>query len=285
MEEYMYFYDRPDCIKLSSYTDAYGTPSGIFLFRNILPEDLMLDLEKELDGQDYRDSFKYEGTLISWYANKMAPRPKRLLEFWEFLSELLYPHYVIHPSQSILNIRPGDGGMFTHSDSPGKGACHLLSQDDKYATCCVIDYGLVAYFGHFTGGEIFYPDINPDGTVKTDDNRQAGQYEYLPQRGDIIIHSAFDPYSHGVKEVESGVRYAFSNFCLKTEDNPGTFYNYKTPEYYEQIGNGTEDELNKWMQPLKENPQFSKDRIAIMQASGLEGKELASTFMSEFKEH
>ena len=88
----MYFYDRPDCIKLSSYTDAYGTPSGIFLFKNIIPEDLMLDLEKELDGQDYRDSFKYEGTLISWYANKMAPRPKRLLEFWEFVSELLYPH-------------------------------------------------------------------------------------------------------------------------------------------------------------------------------------------------
>jgi hypothetical protein len=285
MEEYMYFYDRPDCIKLSSYTDAYGTPSGIFLFKNIIPEDLMLDLEKELDGQDYRDSFKYEGTLISWYANKMAPRPKRLLEFWEFVSELLYPHYVIHPSQSILNVRPGDGGMFTHSDSPGKGACHLLSQDDKYATCCVIDYGVVAYFGHFTGGEIFYPDINPDGTIKTDDNRQRGQYEYLPERGDIIIHSAFDPYSHGVKEVESGVRYAFSNFSLKAEDNPGTFYNYKTPEYYEQIGNGTEDELNKWMQPLRENPQFSKDRIIEMQQSGLEGKELAATFMSEFKEH
>jgi hypothetical protein len=281
----MYFYDRPDCIKLSSYIDAYGTPSGIFLFKNFIPEDLMLDMQKEIEQEDYRDSFKYEGTLISWYTNKMTPRPKRLLEFWELISELLYPHYVIHPSQSILNVRPGDGGMFTHSDSPGKNQCHRLSQDDKYATCCLIDYGVVAYFGNFIGGKIFYPDINTDGTVKTDDNRYPGQFEYQPERGDLIIHSAFDPYSHGVQEVESGVRYAFSNFSLKAIDNPGTFYNYKTEEYYKQIGNRTEEEINAWMQPLKENPMFTKERIKEMQASGLEGVKLAETFMTEFKEH
>lgn len=285
MGEKMYFYDRPDCIKLSSYVDAYGTPSGIFLFKNFIPEDLMLDLEKELLEKDDRDKNKYDKSLISWYVDKVSPRPTRLLEFWELVSEILYPHYVIHPSQSILNVRPGDGGMFCHSDSPGKGQCHRLSQDDKYATCCLIDYGLVAYFGHFTGGAIYYPDVNVDGTLKEEGNRFEGCFEYQPERGDLIIHSAFDPYSHGVREVESGIRFAFSNFSLKAEDNPGTFYNYKTEEYYKQIGNRTEEEIDIWIKPLKVNPMFTPERIQEMQKSGLEGVDLAEKFMSEFKEH
>lgn len=279
----MNFFDRPDCITLSSYTDAYGTPSGIFLFKNIIPEDLMQDMEREMDAKG-RDEESYGSTLISWYTNKISARPTRLLEFWEFISEILYPTWVIHPSQAILNVRPGDGGMFTHSDSPGKGMCHLLSQDDKYGTCCELDYGLVAYFGHFTGGAIFYPDINHDGTLKNETNREEPCFEYTPQRGDIVIHSAFDPYSHGVREVESGVRYAFSNFVLKAIDNPGTFYNYKTPEYIKQIGNRTEEEVDEWIKPLKVNPQFTEERIKIMQESGLEGPELAQKFNSEFKD-
>ena len=39
----MYFYERPDCITLSSNVDPYGLPSGIFLFKNFIPEELMLD--------------------------------------------------------------------------------------------------------------------------------------------------------------------------------------------------------------------------------------------------
>ena len=32
----MLFYDRPDCINISPYVDAYGTKSGIFVFKNFL---------------------------------------------------------------------------------------------------------------------------------------------------------------------------------------------------------------------------------------------------------
>jgi len=277
----MYFYDRPECIRLSDYTDAYGTPSGIFLFKKFIPEELMLDMEKELE-QKKNEDFKYKGTLISWYTDKVSPRPTRLHELWEMISELLYPQYVIHPSQSVLTIRPGDGGMFCHSDSPGKGQCHLLSQDDKYDTCCVIDYGLVAYFGNFEGGSIYYPSIGKDAKPK-ESNFNDECFEYTPKRGDLIIHSAFDPYGHGVREVESGIRYAFSNFVLKAEDNPGTFYNYKTEEYYKQIGNKTPEEQDKWMIPLKSNPMFTKERIKMMQESGLEGQELAKAFNANFK--
>jgi hypothetical protein len=279
----MYFYERPDCITLSSNVDPYGLPSGIFLFKNFIPEELMLDLEKEIESQEYRDTLRYSSTLISWYANKMTPRPKRLLDFWELISELLYPTWVIHPSQSILNVRPGDGGMFCHSDSPGKGECHRLSQGDKFDTCCVLDYGLVAYFGNFTGGAVYYPMINPDSTPITNGIYGGECFEYQPERGDLIIHSAFDPYAHGVREVESGVRYAFSNFVLKAEDNPGTFYNYKTKEYYDQIGDRSEERIDNWMMPLIENPAFTDERIKIMQASGLEGVDLSNKFEDQLR--
>jgi hypothetical protein len=75
---------------------------------------------------------------------------------------------------------------------------------------------------------------------------------------------------------------------LKAEDNPGTFYNYKTPEYYEQIKDAEldfEKFSHKWMQPLKQNPQFTKEKIKQYQDSGLEGPALSDKFMAEFKEH
>jgi hypothetical protein len=61
-------------------------------------------------------------------------------------------------------------------------------------------------------------------------------------------------------ETLSGTRYAFSTFALLAEDNPGTFYNYKTPEWEEQIGrheNPTERQLNDWNSPFRVNPQFA----------------------------
>jgi hypothetical protein len=72
-----------------------------------------------------------------------------LIEVWEKVSELIGPDWVIHPSASILTSKPGDKGMFVHSDSPGKGQCHLLSQTYTYKTCCELDYGIVILFWKF----------------------------------------------------------------------------------------------------------------------------------------
>ncbi len=271
------FYDRPDCIVLSSHVDEYGTNSGIFLFKNILPADIIADIEKELAEHD-KSEFKYEDTLVPWYANKLAPVPTRLHELWEFISEILGPEYVIHPSQNLLAVRPGDNGMFVHSDSPGKGCDHMLSQDDVWTTCCSIDFGLVGYLGDFTGGALFYPNINADGTVMQGD-RVPEVFEYYPQKGDVVLHSAFEPYSHGVREVESGVRYAFSNFVLKAEDNPETFYNYGSPEYIAQIGDKGPERIREWMLPLKGNPRFTPEKLKEMKDSGLVGEELSKAFL------
>ena len=282
----MKFYDRPDCLNLSPYTDPYGTKSGIFVFKNFINDELIESIENFLNSEEEKEILKSPSNLISWYEDKTTALPLRLIEVWEAISELLSPDWVIHPSAAILKTTPKDKGMFVHSDSPGKKQCHLLSQNDTYSTCCELDYGVVAYFGDFEGGEIFYPDLNPDGTIKDAwsliNNPEC--FEYKPEKGDLVIHCAFDPYSHGVRDVKSGTRYAYSNFSLKAIDNPGTFYNYGTEEYLKQIGNKDIESVLNWLPPLKDNPQFSPEVVKVMQESGLEGEKLAETFFKDLIE-
>lgn len=281
------FYDRKDCIKASFFPDNYGTPSGVFIFKGFYNDEECKIVENAL--KDYKYDQKYEETLISWYADKLSPPIEGLHKLWTKASEMLYPEYVIHPQNNVLVISEHmNQGMFTHSDSPGKGECHRLSQVDVWKTCCELDYGLVAYFGNFEGGEIFYTNIDKDGNK----NEAVGEENRLtikPERGDLIVHGAFDPHTHGVEKVTSGVRYAFSNFVLKAEDNPGTFHNYKSPEYNAQIKEAYDGDFEHfqrvWMLPLKQNPQFTPELIKKYQASGLEGPELSSKFMGTFKEH
>ena len=281
------FYDREDCIKASFFPDDYGTQSGVFMFKGFFTDEECKTVEDEL--KDYDMSSKYRDTLISWYANKVSPPLASIHPLWEKASELLYPEYVMHPQGNVLIITPEmNEGMFTHSDSPGKGECHRLSQVDVWKTCCDLDFGLVGYFGDFDGGEIFYVNIDKDGN-RTDGIGEENCLTIKPERGDLVIHGAFAPHAHGVRPVSSGRRYAFSNFVLKAEDNPGSFYNYKTPEYYEQIKDKDTLTLEQftgiWMKPLKENPQFTRENINKFQASGLEGTELSDAYMGEFKEH
>lgn len=269
------FYNRPDCTTLSFFEDDYGTPSGVFVFKNFFSNEECKIVEDFLDNQP---SGEHPDTLINWYAKRVTKPIPGILKIWEKISDIIYPEFVIHPAITALAIKaPDDEGMFAHSDSPGKNMCHRLSQVDIWKTCCELDYGMIAYFGNFEGGEIYYSKINKDGTKKTDDNFEDC-LTYKPSRGDVVIHGAFDTHTHGVKPVTNGTRYAFSNFVLRPEVNPGTFYNYKTPEYYEQVGDGSMQYLRNWAEPLFENPQFSKDRIEMMQKSGLEGSELAAAF-------
>lgn len=236
------FYERPDCIKLAE---------KVFVFKNALPKELVEHLNKSYMEVD-RSKFSYEDSTIDWYADKVVSEipTNRIHETWELISEIIYPEYVMHPSVNVLAVKPGDGGMFVHADSPGKGCEDMLTQLDEFSTCCIIDYGLVMYWGEWTGGAIFYPQLNPDGSIKGEGNIQEGCLEYTPEIGDIVIHSAHSPYEHGVREVESGIRFAYSNFVLKRDENPGSFYNYKSPEYYEHVNKEEKDFIKKWIFPL-----------------------------------
>lgn len=250
------FYDRPDCIKLAD---------EVFVFKNFLTKEehdfyLNTFILKEAENGPGR----YDDSLINWYVEKSSTHNEHIIDLWEKISELLYPEYVMHPSENVFILRPGDNGMFVHCDSPGKGCEDMLTQWDVFETCCIIDYGAVLYLGNWTGGNIFYPHINKDGSIKTNEqlNKERSSeiteltsecLEYSPSPGDLVIHSSVKPYEHGVREVESGIRYAYSNFILKAEDNPGTFYNYKTKEYFEQTRARDADSILNWLTPLFES--------------------------------
>lgn len=61
-------------------------------------------------------------------------------------------------------------------------------------------FGTIVYFNEADGGEIFYPKQN---------------IVYKQNPGDLVIHSAGPETEHGVKEVRSGKRYAYSNNIRK----------------------------------------------------------------------
>jgi hypothetical protein len=253
------FYDKPNCTKLAD---------RIYVFKNIIPKEIMDSVNSDLSMYE-RESLQNDWSVRDWYKDKMSESYPSCFSVWKFISDLIYPEIVIHPVTSFMVNLPGDEGMFVHSDSPGKGNCHMLLEIDQWTTCCELEYGAIAYFGEFTGGKLFYPHINPDGTVKegnelTKERLEEPCLEIQPEAGDIVLHGACSPYDHGTRETTSGARFAFSTFALLAVDNPGTFYNYKTPEWQEQIGkyeNPTSDQLNNWNTPLKANPQFEKKYV------------------------
>jgi hypothetical protein len=61
-----------------------------------------------------------------------------------------------------------------------------------------VAHGLILYLNEdFEGGELYYPNLD---------------IEISPERGMLVAHSAKDLYSHGVKEVTSGIRYGLTMF-------------------------------------------------------------------------
>lgn len=61
-------------------------------------------------------------------------------------------------------------------------------------------FGTVVYLNQFDGGEIIYPGQN---------------IEIKPNKGDLVIHGAYDSCAHGVKPVLSDKRYTYSSFIFK----------------------------------------------------------------------
>lgn len=214
-----------ECIKLAD---------EIYVFKNYIPVEMRERYVALLDSYPV-ESFYEDNEAQAWYSDHMSPNILDLIDIWEHVSELLYPEYYINPQTQIIASRPGQDGMFVHCDSPGKGKADMLTQEDSYGTCSLIDYGVVAYLSEFTGGDIFYPNLG---------------ITYKPEPGDVVIHSAFTPYEHGTMPVLSGIRYAFSCFATSKDDLPGTFYAYKSPEYLDKVKDRSLESLKNWAKPL-----------------------------------
>lgn len=239
------FYDNKNVIK---YADK------VFLYKNFLSSEEVNTINNRANVLT-KNQWVYENQEIDWYKNKTGPDMIELFPIWEKMSDFLYPEYVIHPMLSLLIIKPGDKGMFVHADSPGRDMEEELTQEDRWQTCCIIDYGIIVYMGDFKGGEVFYPNLTKDGLEQEENYEDCLQVTVEP--GDLIVHGSCHPYEHGVREVTSGYRYAFTNFALKAEENPGTFDNYKTREYFEKTSNTDLEKLQVgWLTPLEWNPRF-----------------------------
>jgi hypothetical protein len=212
------FSDNPNILQLEE---------KIFWYKNFISND-QVDL---INSIVYKENSLYN----HWFENmefKLTDHVRELVPVWNKISEFIYPEYVIHPLANMMYFGEGSQ-MLPHCDSPGEDMTESLTVPDVWGTCCVLSWGVCVYFGEFSGGEVYYPKQNIEIPV---------------QPGDLVIHGALRSHEHGVRAVRSGVRYVFSNFSLKPEKNPGSFYNYGTKENEERQKN-----IDLWMQPLKDN--------------------------------
>lgn len=89
----------------------------------------------------------------------------------------------IYPRSEIQFMHHGTG-MSPHDDGNGDNVKHgvvlYISQPERYE-----------------GGEIYYPKLG---------------IELKPKRGSLVIHPREDDYTHGVKEVHSGLRFVMVMF-------------------------------------------------------------------------
>lgn len=232
------FYDNPNVERLSE---------KVFIYRNFISEEVCKDILDQVKPWEQIDFGKDPRHYIDWYNDKMTPTIPQLYDIWCEINKLLLPEYCIHPQIFMLTTRPGDE-MFIHSDSPGEAMESDLTAEDKWNTCCVLHYGAIVYFGDWEGGEVFYPNVRNDGTWVGDNIpfKEGNELSVKPKSGDLIIHGAHDDYAHGVKEITSGVRYAFSNFVLPVDKNPGTFPIYGTKENEDRWKAG----IAEWATPI-----------------------------------
>lgn len=211
------FTNDPNLIQLSD---------KIFWYKNFIDQETVNKIN-EIANNKSKGNHWFEEIQF-----QVTPEILELKEIWDKVSEFLQPTHVVHPLLSMISFAPG-AEMLPHCDSPGEGHDDDLTVPDVWSTCCLLEYGVCIYFGDFTGGEVYYP--NQDVTIPV-------------QPGDLVIHGALSDCMHGVKPVETGLRYTFTNFALKPEKNPGTFYNFGTPEYEEHV-----KDLTSWLMPLKNN--------------------------------
>ena len=230
----------------------------LFVYRNFIKGDLLEKINSLLKNHVESPLIDHN---VDWYNSRFTGIIPELHEVWEQASELIYPELSMHPQLCLLRAKVGDSGMYHHADAPGSphedcgpvcGTCEIASKvliaPDAWDTCCRLHYGLIVYFGDFEGGEVYYPNINKngefiDGFIPL---KNGEELTVKPNNGDLIIHGAHRDYCHGTREITSGIRFAFSNFVIPSHTNPGTFFNYKTPEYYKQIAYIKEDPNSRW---------------------------------------
>lgn len=223
------FLDDPNLIRLAD---------KVYLYENFFDKQEVDTMHKIIEDMEF-DKFLESGPPIKPpneyfrekfdnFTYRVAQECVLLHPFWVKIQDFIWPEYVIHPNLQMEEF-PTGSYQDPHSDSPGELSTEELPLPDIWNDTKFVEWGTYAYFGNFTGGELYYPQHNLEIKVKP---------------GDLIIGGAFNDYLHGVKTVTSGTRYVYHNYALKAEKNPGTFAVYKSDNYYRDIL-----DLPEWPRP------------------------------------
>jgi hypothetical protein len=223
------FKDHPNVVKLAP---------EVYLYRNFLSEQDLSVLQKAIDALEdsqWLNKDKYGPDSVIPAPNQVFQGSDGLKLLYEKSVEFFGPEYAPLPSKGISKMIEGQA-LEVHWDSPGHPDDHdhddtmkdFFAKKEKGVlydpldTCHIVQYGYVMYLNDFTGGEIYYTDIN---------------LEIAPQKGDLVVHSASSKYKHGVKPVVKGPRYAYTNFITLAQDSPMTLDEYLEEEHVMEMRN------------------------------------------------
>lgn len=177
-----------------SNSSLISLSEDIFVYKGFLSKEEASSLHSKVMSYP-QDIWNSTVNPIEWYNGKTTTFTEDAKPLYEKINELVKETHTPTPTLSFSRMFPGDE-MHVHTDTCGDDEA---TANDDFGTCAITEYGVVVYLNDcFSGGEIFYPDLN---------------LQYKPVAGDLVIHNAM--IRHGVKKVEVGTRYIYSTFLIK----------------------------------------------------------------------
>lgn len=173
----------------------------VYVYKNFLnKEEIELYVNLAINAKEWTD-----GALSGKHGMKHFAHPLVGNILKRIQKEIVPDGMFLEFTTGIGKMVPGVG-MVEHSDDcPHCKKINdpkLILKGEEGKRC--VRYGMVVYFGEFTGGEIYYPK---QGIV------------FSPDPGDLIIHSTSKLCKHGVKPVKTGIRYTFAPYIVEYLDD------------------------------------------------------------------
>lgn len=167
-----------------SLQDAVTHPNATFLdediclIKDFLPEELAVKLLEVVNTTPAEDWNKVIKPGSGQWQSSVLPFDGEVAKEVSKLTEAIFKDKPYTLRCEFIRRRLPGAGLIVHHDN-------LVDAS--------VEYGLVYYLDDdYVGGEIYYPHRN---------------VEYKPVKNSLVIHSATEPYAHGVKEVSAGTRH------------------------------------------------------------------------------
>jgi hypothetical protein len=172
--------------ELITHPGAVFLDDEICLIKNFLPENLLDSLVDLAESASYEDWHKRNNSPESQYSGSSLEFDGALADEVRSICDGLFGGTYTFSHIMYLRRRRESQGIAPHFDNWDQKSC---------------TNGLVIYLNDdYSGGEIYYP------------NRGI---EYKPVKNSLVIHSADEDYTHGVREVEGGTRLYMTLWTFK----------------------------------------------------------------------